>query len=120
MSELRKSRVQSAIEREVSTYLKNFDDPLLKEVFVTHVEVYNDLHYAKVFYTVLGKEDQAEGIIKSVSRVSKKIQKDIAFRLREMRKVPLLSFHFDLSIQKGDKVLKILEDIEKEIEEKNE
>jgi ribosome-binding factor A len=120
MSELRRSRVQSAIEREVSIYLKNFDDPMLKEIFVTHVEVSSDLHYAKIFYTVLGKEDQSEEIMKSVAKVSKKIQKDIAFRLKDMRKVPLLSFHFDLSIQKGDRVLKILESIEKEIEEKNE
>ena len=81
MSELRKSRVQSAIEREVSTYLKNFDDPLLKEVFVTHVEVSNDLHYAKVFYTVLGKEDQAEEIIKSVSRFQKKFRRILLFVL---------------------------------------
>jgi len=37
-----------------------------------------------------------------------------------MRYVPLISFHFDLSIQEGDKVLKILDEIQKEIDEKGE
>jgi ribosome-binding factor A len=120
MSELRKSRVQSAIKREVSNYLLTFDDPLLKEMLITYVEVSDDLHYAKIFYTVFGKENVKEEVTKSVAKVSKKIQRDIAYRLKDMRKVPLITFHFDLSIQKGDRVLKILDDISKELREKNE
>jgi len=120
MSELRKSRVQSAIQREVSNYLRTLDDPQLREILITHVEVSNDLHYAKIFYTIFGTENKVAEVMNSVSKVSKKIQKDLAHRLRDMRKVPLVSFHFDLSIQKGDRVLQILEDIQKEIEEKNE
>jgi ribosome-binding factor A len=120
MSELRKSRVQSAIKREVSNYLLTFDDPLLKEILITYVEVSDDLHYAKIFYTVFGKENVKEEVTKSVAKVSKKIQRDIAYRLKDMRKVPLITFHFDLSIQKGDRVLKILDDISKELREKNE
>lgn len=120
MSELRKSRVQSAIKREVSNYLLTFDDPLLKEILITYVEVSDDLHYAKIFYTVFGKENRSEEVIKSVSRVAKKIQKDIAHRLKDMRKVPLITFHFDVSIQQGDRVLKILDDIGRELGNKNE
>ncbi len=120
MSELRKSRVQSAIEREVSNYLRTLDNPLLREILVTHVEVSNDLHYAKIFYTVFDRENKLTEVMNSVSKVSRKIQRDLAFRLKDMRKVPLVSFHFDLSIQKGDRVLKILEDIQKELNEKDE
>jgi len=37
-----------------------------------------------------------------------------------MKFVPLLYFHFDTSIQKGNKVLEILDKVEKDLKEKGE
>jgi len=37
-----------------------------------------------------------------------------------MRHVPLISFHFDLSIQKGDEVINILNKVKEELQNKEE
>lgn len=120
MSELRKHKIESAILREVSTYMHSLDDPLLKSITITHVEVSDDLRYAKIFYTIIGHENEEEEIKGKLIKATRRIQRDVAQRLRNMKFVPLLNFHFDLSIQKGNKVLEILDEVEKELKEKGE
>ncbi|MCI4463496.1 MAG: 30S ribosome-binding factor RbfA [Caldisericum sp.] len=120
MSELRKHKIESAILREVSTYMHSLDDPLLKSITITHVEVSDDLRYAKIFYTIIGHENEEEEIKERLIKATRRIQRDVAQRLKNMKFVPLLNFHFDLSIQKGNKVLEILEEVEKELKEKGE
>jgi ribosome-binding factor A len=120
MSELRQHKVESAILREVSTYIHSLDEPLLQHITITHVETSEDLHYAKIYYTVLGHENEKGEIEKKLMKVTRSIQRDVSKRLKNMRYVPLISFHFDLSIQEGNKVLKILDEIQKEIDEKGE
>jgi|YelNatPaOPRAMG01_1025707.scaffolds.fasta_scaffold04754_9 ribosome-binding factor A len=120
MSELRKHKIESAILREVSTYMHSLDDPLLKSITITHVEVSDDLRYAKIFYTIIGHENEEEEIKERLIKATRRIQRDVAQRLKNMKFVPLLNFHFDLSIQKGNKVLEILDEVEKELKEKGE
>jgi ribosome-binding factor A len=120
MSELRKHKIESAILREVSTYMHFLDDPLLKSITITHVEVSDDLRYAKIFYTIIGHENEEEEIKDRLIKATRRIQRDVAQRLKNMKFVPLLNFHFDLSIQKGNKVLEILDEVEKELKEKGE
>ncbi len=115
MSELRRHRIESAILREVSTYMHSLEDKLLNEITITHVEVSDDLRHARVYYTILGHESEIEDITSKLSKASKRIQRDLANRLKTMRFVPLLTFHFDLSLQKGNKVLEILSKIEEEL-----
>jgi len=120
MSELRKHKIESAILREVSTYMHSLDDPLLKSITITHVEVSDDLRYAKIYYTIIGHENEEEEVRERLIKATRRIQRDVAQRLKNMKFVPLLNFHFDLSIQKGNKVLQILDEVEKELKEKGE
>ncbi len=117
MSELRKARIKSAIERELIDYFLKLDDEKLREITITHIELSRDMHYAKVYFTVLGKEGKEREVLDALAKASKRIQKDVAHRLKNMRYVPLLSFHFDLSIQKGNEMLELLDKVKKEIEE---
>jgi len=118
MSKLREARLESAIKREVSKYLYEMDDSRLRGVTITYVDLSRDLHYAKIYFTVIGKEDKSQEVLDALSHASKRIQRDVAYRLRTMRHVPLISFHFDLSIQKGNKVVDILDKVEEELERK--
>ncbi len=120
MSEVRKHKVESAILREVSNYIHTLDDPLLNHITITYVSVSDDLRYAKVYYTILGHENEEEEIETRLIKVTRSIQRDVAKRLKNMKFVPLLTFLFDTSIQKGNKVLKILNEVEKELKEKGE
>ncbi len=116
MSELRKARIRSAIERELSKYLHSLDDERLKSITVTNVVLSKDLRYAKVYFTSLGHEEEKDEILEALTKASRRIQRDIANRLKNMRYVPLLSFHFDLSIQKGNKMLNLLDKVQEEID----
>ncbi len=118
MSNLRRARIESAISRELSQYLHRLDDERLREITITHIELSKDLRYAKVYFTAIGKEEKKEEVLEALAKASKRIQKDVAHRLKNMRYVPLISFHFDLSYQKGEKVMEILDKVEKEIKEK--
>ncbi len=116
MSELRKARIRSAIERELSKYLHSLDDERLRGITVTNVVLSKDLRYAKVYFTSLGREEEKDEILEALTKASRRIQRDIANRLKNMRYVPLLSFHFDLSIQKGNKMLNLLDKVQEEID----
>ncbi len=119
MSKLRKSRLESAIKREVSKYLHEMDDPRLGKIVITYVSVSKDFHYAKIYFTVM-EEDEIKEVQDALFHASKKIQKDIAHRFRTMRYIPLISFHLDFSIQKGNRVLNILDKVKEELKEKEE
>ncbi len=120
MSDLRRSRIESAIFREVATYMHTLDDPILKEVTITHVEISPDLHFARIYYTLIGNEELRDDATKRLSKALGRIQRDIARRLKDMRKIPIISFQFDISLQEGNKVIDILNSIEKELKEKGE
>ncbi|MGB9695302.1 MAG: 30S ribosome-binding factor RbfA [Caldisericaceae bacterium] len=120
MSDLRRSRVESAILREISIYMHSLDDPILNSITITHVEVTKDLHFAKIYYTLIGKEAEQDDAKLRLSKALGRIQRDLAYRLKDMRKVPVIAFQFDLSLQEGNQVLSILDSIEKELKEKGE
>jgi len=116
MSELRKARIRSAIERELSKYLHSLDDERLRSITITNVVLSKDLRYAKIYFTSLGHEEEKDEILEALTKASRRIQRDIANRLKNMRYVPLLSFHFDLSIQKGNEMLNLLDKVQEEID----
>jgi ribosome-binding factor A len=118
MSNLRRARIVSAINRELMQYLHRLDDERLRDITITHIELSKDLRYAKIYFTTLGKEDERQEVLDALAKASKRIQKDVSHRLKNMRYVPLLSFYYDLSLQKGERVMKLLDEVEKEIEEK--
>ncbi len=120
MSKLRQARIESAIKREVAKYLLGLDDLRLRGITITYVDLSNDLRYAKIYFTAINNEDRSQEILDALSHAAKRIQKDIAHRLKSMRLVPLISFHFDLSIQEGDKVINILNKVKEELQNKEE
>lgn len=120
MSKLRQARIESAIKREVSKYLLELDDLRLRGITITYVDLSDDLRYAKIYFTAINKEDRSQEILDALSHAAKRIQKDIAHRLKSMRRVPFISFHFDLSIQKGDEVINILNKVKEKLQNKEE
>ncbi len=120
MNKLRRARIESAIGRELMQYLHRLGNERLSNITITHIELSKDIRYAKVYLTALGKEDEEREVMEALAKASKRIQKDVSSRLKNMRYVPLLSFHFDLSLQKGEKMMKLLDKVGKEIKEKEE
>ena len=98
-----------AISKIINEEVKDDD---IKFVTITAVEITNDLSYAKVYFTNLIDTDR-EKVTKALNRASSFIRGKLFGRV-EIRKMPELTFVYDESIEYGNKIEKIIEEIKED------
>ncbi len=113
----RVSRVSSLIKREVSQMLLfDIKDDRVGAGMVSVTDVYlsGDLQHAKIFVSIYGTEEAKietmEGLKSSVGYV----RKELAHRIR-LRRAPEVTFVEDHGIERGDKMLHLLDKIRETI-----
>ena len=108
-------RVNQLIRKELSELLCRYvKDPRLGSfITITDVEVSNDLHYAKVFISFLGNEEEQKEVLKILHRASGYFHAELKQRLK-MRCVPQISFHWDDSTERGSRILDLINRIDRE------
>ena len=107
----RQLRVNEVVKRELSAIIAreiNFEGIL---VSVNAVDVMPDLKSAHVFVSILGPEPGASVITKLEAR-RPALQAELS-RHVVLKYTPHLVFHLDDSIERGSRVLEILQDLEK-------
>ena len=97
-----------AISKVIHEEVKDDD---IKFVTITAVDISSDLSYAKVYFTNLIDADR-EKVSKALNRASGFIRGKL-FDMVEIRKMPELTFVYDESIEYGNKIEKIINDINK-------
>jgi len=102
VNELLKRELSGIIAREIS-----FTGAL---VTINHVDVTADLKNAHVFVSVLGP-DLGESVISKLASHRATLQAALA-RHVTMKYTPHLIFHLDDSIERGARVIEILQEIE--------
>ncbi len=103
-------RMNSTFVKEISYILQNeVKDENIKFVSVTGCEITNDLSYAKVYVTVFDKEKK-ETTMKALEGAKSFIRGELSKRV-EIRHTPELRFIFDDSIEYGEKIDKIIEEL---------
>ncbi len=110
-------RVNNLIRREISDLIQHqAKDPRLDAfIAVTEVTTSPDLKYAKVFVSCIsGRQDEQE-TLKVLNSAAGFLRTELAKKLR-MRRIPELSFHWDDSIEQGDRILRLLDQINSEQE----
>ena len=111
MTSLKGERISSDIQREISNILlTEAKDEDFKHVTITAVEATNDLSFAKVFFTTT---DDREHVTHDLNAAAGFFRSLLAERLI-MRHTPELKFIFDESIEYGQKIEKIIEEIHKQ------
>ena len=111
MSSLKGERAGTEIQRELSNILLlDAKDEDFKNVTITAVEVSNDLSFAKVYFTTLDDREHVEHDLNNAAGFFRSL---LAERLI-MRHTPELRFIFDGSIEYGQKIEKIIEELHKE------
>ena len=80
----------------------------LPSVSVSDVEISRDMSHAKVFVTAL-VPDQASAAIKGLKALAPELRFQLARAVR-MRHVPELHFHYDDSVDKGERIDQLLRD----------
>ena len=106
-------RVNELLKREIADLLERVDFNLKNcLISVSEVDVSPDLRTAKVHISVLGGDDKMKNMVMKYLRTNrgalqKKIAKDITLKY-----TPVLTFINDSRMEKGDRVLAILEEME--------
>lgn len=105
----RSDRAAEAIRMTVSRALREeIQDPRLQNVTITNVEVTHDLSFARIFYTVLAKDEraaqlEAESAFESATPYLRtKIGQAIPLRV-----VPELGFKYDRGIENAARLEEI-------------
>jgi ribosome-binding factor A len=107
----RPDRVGDQIRKQVTILLQRaVHDPGIGFVTVTRVQVTPDLQLARVFYTTLGTDDQRRETARALNRALPFIRRQVGESLR-LRRVPVLQFVFDKSIQNQERVEQLLREI---------
>lgn len=107
----RQDKVQEALKREISSIIQyKLNDPRLGFVTITNVEITKDLRYAKVFFSVLGKEEQYKKTKQALASALGFIRKEVATHL-ELRFVPELSFREDKTGEYSVRIEEVLHQI---------
>lgn len=103
-----------AIKEEVSTLIqRELKDPRLGFVTVTRVEVSPDLRHSKVFFSVLGSDESKKESLAILKRASGFLRRELSHRLT-IRYVPELHFEFDIAMEHGEKIQRLLHQLEEE------
>jgi ribosome-binding factor A len=115
MAGYRAARASQRIQQEISLlFEREVSDPRLANVNVTHVQVSGDLRYAKIFIAPISDdEDATRAMMDALDRASGFFRRRIATSL-DLRFAPEFRFLVDHSIEKGERFLRVLEEIKKD------
>ncbi len=108
MKSYRPARIAEVI-REVAaeTILFKMQDPRIRGVTVTRVEVPSDLQSAKIYVSVMGSDSDVEQCLYGLNHSAGYVQRHLADRLK-LRYTPALSFHIDKGLKNSQDVHKLL------------
>jgi ribosome-binding factor A len=109
----RLERVNEVIKRELSEIISrelNFSAQVL--VTIHAVDITADFRKCHVFISVIGKPSQKTRVLAELEEQRGTLQKELAKRV-VLKYTPQLSFKLDDSIERGSRVLEIMQDLEK-------
>jgi len=108
----RRKRLAELLKVEIGTLLlREARDPRLAGVTVTKVEISPDLGHARVYISLVGDQTEKSDALAALDHAHGFLRREIAFRL-ELRRVPTFSFHFDESMERAERILGILHQID--------
>ena len=107
----RPSRVADQLRAEIADLVaRELHDPGIGFLTITHVKVTPDLQTARVYYTTLGDPKARRETARALERATPFLRRHIGRRLR-VKRVPELEFFFDETVERGDRIERILQEI---------
>lgn len=103
----RTDRVAQQIQRELAELVRlEVNDPRVRLVTITAVEVANDYSHAKIFFTRLdGKHEEAQ---QGLERAAGFLRSQLARSLK-LRVMPQLHFVYDESVERGSRLSQLID-----------
>ncbi|MBK7135268.1 MAG: 30S ribosome-binding factor RbfA [Rhodocyclales bacterium] len=106
----RSSRVAEQVQRELAELIRlELKDPRVGLVTLTGVELTPDYAHAKVFYTTLADPSARQDIDTGLRRASGFLRRELGRRIR-IHTLPELHFVFDESVERGDRLSRLIDE----------
>jgi len=106
----RPRRVGALLKRELSDLIaREVNDPNVGKVTITAVEVAPDLKNAKVYFTCWQDDDNYQKTLAGLIRARGFLRHCLRDRV-DLRAIPSLHFVYDESIERGDRISKLIDD----------
>ena len=110
----RPDRVGDQLRQELAELIaREVHDPGIGFLTLTQVKVTPDLQQARVYYTTLGDQAQRKETSRALGRATPFLRRHVGRRLR-LKHVPELEFFYDESIERQDRIERIILDIQAE------
>ena len=106
-------RVNSLIRQEISELLQQqVKDPRLGNSFITVTEVAtsSDFKQSKIFVSSISTEEEKKKVLKALGSASGFLRRELSRRLK-LRYTPELIFQWDNSLEQGDHILKLINEV---------
>lgn len=113
MHSRRLTRLNELILQTISSLILHLKDSGLGFITVTAADLAPDLSLARIYYSVLGSDDDKKETAQALERAKPHIRRELA-RLKNLKKIPDLIFVFDESIERADRVYRLLNTLDEE------
>jgi ribosome-binding factor A len=111
MAKRRIERLNEQLKRELTDVLHHqVRDPRVGRLTVTAVRATPDLYSARVFVTSLGTEEERSAALEGLRAASPYIRGELGRRML-VRRVPELTFEWDLALQHAQRIEQLLRDV---------
>lgn len=106
----RTRRIAEQIQRELAELVRlELKDPRVGLITLTDVEVTNDHEHAKVYFTLMGNQQQVQETLKGLQRAAGFLRTQLAHRM-QLRIVPDLRFVHDTSVERGMDLSRLIDE----------
>ncbi len=109
----RNLRVNELLKREVSQYIHRTLGSEVVTVTVTDVQSSSDFKTATVFFSMVGDSTATGAMEHRLNEFAQEINQELR-RTITLRNIPRIRFKYDASMERGSRILQILDQIDEE------
>lgn len=115
MASRRMERVNELLRSEISELIaRNLKDPRISgTISVTEVQTSSDLRHARVYVSILGSEEQRRESLAALQHAAGFFRRELGERL-SLRRTPELDIRLDESLERGDRIMRLLRELQEE------
>ncbi len=108
----RTERIDELLRQEIGQALaRDLADPAIGFATITDVETSPDLRHARVWVSVIGSDADRAASLAALRRALPYLRHELGLRLR-LRRIPEFHVRLDESMERGTRVLQILQELE--------
>jgi len=111
-SSKRSEQLEKSLKREINNIIyRKINDPRIKFVTITRIQISSDLKHADIFVTIFNDKKQKRKALEGLKNATKFIRGELEKDLK-IRYVPNIKFIIDRDLENQYKLLKIITEID--------